>query len=122
MIETAMSSCCFATPACASASAPTYLRLSPPVGPQSWAIHVPLGKLKTERLVPVDAFVCRLVERLRLLRSQDPTRSRAFSWPARVAATRSSAACAVSGGKSSPRSGSRPGLSRTNCDIPSAQR
>jgi integrase len=42
------------------------------VGPDSWAIHVPLGKLKTERLVPVDAFVCRLVDRLRLLRSQDP--------------------------------------------------
>src|ERR1017187_8534071 len=42
------------------------------VGPHSWAIHVPLGKLKTERMVPVDAFVCRLVDRLRLLRSQDP--------------------------------------------------
>jgi len=41
------------------------------VGPQRWAIHVPLGKLKTERMVPVDAFVCRLVERLRLLRSND---------------------------------------------------
>jgi len=37
-----------------------------------WAIHVPLGKLKTERLVPVDSFVCQLVDRLRLLRSQDP--------------------------------------------------
>jgi site-specific recombinase XerD len=42
------------------------------VGPDSWAIHVPLGKLKTERLVPVDAFVCQLVHRLRQLRSQDP--------------------------------------------------
>jgi integrase len=42
------------------------------VGSDSWAIHVPLGKLKTERLIPVDSFVCRLVERLRLLRSQDP--------------------------------------------------
>ena len=42
------------------------------VDPDSWAIHVPLGKLKTERLVPVDSFVCRLVDRLRLLRSQDP--------------------------------------------------
>jgi integrase len=42
------------------------------VGADSWAIHVPLGKLKTDRLVPVDAFVCRLVDRLRLLRSQDP--------------------------------------------------
>ena len=42
------------------------------VGQDSWAIHVPLGKLKTERLVPVDAFVCQLVDRLRLLRSHDP--------------------------------------------------
>jgi site-specific recombinase XerD len=42
------------------------------VGADDWAIHVPLGKLKTERLVPVDSFVCRLVDRLRLLRSQDP--------------------------------------------------
>jgi site-specific recombinase XerD len=41
------------------------------VGPERWAIHVPLGKLKTERMVPVDAFVCRLVGRLRLLRSND---------------------------------------------------
>ena len=28
--------------------------------------------MKTERLVPVDSFVCRLVDRLHLLRSQDP--------------------------------------------------
>jgi len=41
------------------------------VGADQWAIHVPIGKLKTERMVPVDAFVCRLVDRLRLLRSQD---------------------------------------------------
>jgi integrase len=41
------------------------------VGSDDWAIHVPLGKLKTERLVPVDGFVCRLVDRLRLLRAQD---------------------------------------------------
>ena len=37
-----------------------------------WAIHIPLGKLKTERLVPVDQFVCRLVQRLRFFRSLDP--------------------------------------------------
>jgi site-specific recombinase XerD len=41
------------------------------VGSGDWAIHVPLGKLKTERMVPVDAFVCQLVDRLRVLRSQD---------------------------------------------------
>jgi site-specific recombinase XerD len=37
-----------------------------------WAIHVPLGKLKKERMVPVDAFVRDLVQRLRFFRSLDP--------------------------------------------------
>jgi site-specific recombinase XerD len=37
-----------------------------------WAIHVPLGKLKTERMVPVDPFVCEFVHRLRFFRSLDP--------------------------------------------------
>jgi integrase len=41
-------------------------------GPNQWAIHVPLGKLQTERLVPVDPFVCELVQRLRFFRSLDP--------------------------------------------------
>jgi integrase len=41
--------------------------------PGEWAIHVPLGKMKTERMVPVDSFVCQLVHRLRSLRSLDPT-------------------------------------------------
>ena len=40
-------------------------------GPDQWAIHVPLGKLKTERMVPVDSFVCELVHRLRFFRSLD---------------------------------------------------
>jgi site-specific recombinase XerD len=39
-----------------------------PLGPNQWAIHVPLGKLKTERWVPVDSTVCQLVERIRSLR------------------------------------------------------
>jgi len=38
------------------------------LGPNQWAIHVPLGKLKTERWVPVDSMVCQLVERIRALR------------------------------------------------------
>jgi integrase len=42
------------------------------VSPNQWAIHVPLGKLKTERMVPVDAFVRDLVHRLRFFRSLDP--------------------------------------------------
>jgi site-specific recombinase XerD len=41
-----------------------------PIGPDQWAIHVPLGKLKTERLVPVDPFVCQIIGRLLGLRSQ----------------------------------------------------
>ena len=41
-------------------------------GPNQWAIHVPLGKLQTERMVPVDSFVCELVQRLRFFRSLDP--------------------------------------------------
>ena len=42
------------------------------IGPHQWAVHIPLGKLKTERMVPVDSFVCDLVYRLRLFRSLDP--------------------------------------------------
>jgi integrase len=42
------------------------------VGPDRWAIHVPLGKFQTERMVPVDSFVCELVQRLRFFRSFDP--------------------------------------------------
>jgi len=40
--------------------------------PNQWAIHVPLGKLKTERMVPVDSFVSELVQRLASFRSLDP--------------------------------------------------
>ena len=40
-------------------------------GQDQWAIHVPLGKLRTERLVPVDSFVCAIVDRLRTLRGRD---------------------------------------------------
>ena len=43
-----------------------------PSGADQWTIHVPLGKLKTERMVPVDSFVCQLVQRLRFFRSLDP--------------------------------------------------
>jgi integrase len=42
------------------------------IGPQQWAIHVPLGKLQTERMVPVDPLVCEVTQRLRFFRSLDP--------------------------------------------------
>jgi len=41
-------------------------------GPDQWAIHVPLGKLKTERMVPVDSLVVTVVQRLRFFRFLDP--------------------------------------------------
>ena len=40
------------------------------LGPEQWALFVPLGKLHTERLVPVDAEVRRIIMRLLALRSQ----------------------------------------------------
>jgi integrase len=48
------------------------------VGPGQWAIHVPLGKLRTERIVPVDSLVCRIVDRLRSLCVQGDTRHDRF--------------------------------------------
>ena len=41
-------------------------------GPDQWAVHVPLGKLKTERMVPVDRLGVELIHRLRFFRSLDP--------------------------------------------------
>jgi site-specific recombinase XerD len=41
-------------------------------GRDQWAVHIPLGKLKTERMVPVDSFARDLVNRLRFFRSLDP--------------------------------------------------
>ena len=43
-----------------------------PLGPEQWALHVPLGKLHTERLVPVDADVRHIVTRILALRAQAP--------------------------------------------------
>jgi integrase len=50
-------------------------------GPHQWAVHVPLGKLKTERLVPVDSFVRDLVQRLRFFRSLDALPQDGFLLP-----------------------------------------
>ena len=42
------------------------------VGTEQCALHVPLGKLHTERLVPADTEVRRIVERILTLRSSSP--------------------------------------------------
>ncbi len=44
------------------------------IGPDQWALHVPLGKLHTERLVPASEEVRRLVARILALRSLAPDR------------------------------------------------
>lgn len=42
------------------------------IGEDQWALHVPIGKLHTERLVPVDDSVRNIVARILELREQDP--------------------------------------------------
>ncbi|MGH9650809.1 MAG: tyrosine-type recombinase/integrase, partial [Terriglobales bacterium] len=42
------------------------------VGPDAWALHVPLGKLHTERLVPADDDVRQIVARILALRALPP--------------------------------------------------
>jgi site-specific recombinase XerD len=48
------------------------------IGPGQWAIHVPLGKLKTERLVPVDSTVCEIIHRLQSLRPPETPSTNRF--------------------------------------------
>ena len=42
------------------------------IGPDQWALHVPLGKLHTERLVPLDEDGCRIMDRILALRALAP--------------------------------------------------
>jgi site-specific recombinase XerD len=42
------------------------------VGEDQWAIHVPLGKLHTERWVPVDYTIRQILDRVRVLRAATP--------------------------------------------------
>jgi site-specific recombinase XerD len=59
------------------------------LGTEQWALHVPLGKLHTERLVPADTEVRRIIERILTLRSSVPlarfTNSQGFLLPRRGA-------------------------------------
>jgi site-specific recombinase XerD len=42
------------------------------VGPDQWAVHVPLGKLHTERFVPADPEIRRILARILTLRASAP--------------------------------------------------
>ena len=44
-----------------------------PLGGDDWALHVPLGKLHTERMLPADLPIRQTVERIRALRRLDPS-------------------------------------------------
>jgi site-specific recombinase XerD len=52
------------------------------LGDDQWALHVPLGKLHTERLVPVDDNVRQIVSRILTLRTQAPASqlAKSASW------------------------------------------
>lgn len=43
------------------------------IGPDAWALHVPLGKLHTERLVPVNDDIRQIMARIQQLRALAPT-------------------------------------------------
>jgi site-specific recombinase XerD len=49
------------------------------IGPDQWALHVPIGKLHTERLVPADADIRQIVARILALRASAPPASLAQS-------------------------------------------
>src|SRR5258708_25768265 len=51
------------------------------LGGHDWALHVPLGKLHSERWTPVDAEVCSLVARLSYLRTLPPAAPPEFLLP-----------------------------------------
>ena len=55
------------------------------LGPNQWGLHVPLGKLHTERLVPVDEHVRQMITRILTLRALAPAshlaRSSSFLLP-----------------------------------------
>lgn len=59
------------------------------LGTEQWALHVPLGKLHTERLVPADPEVRRIVKRILALRTSAPlarsAKSQGFLLPRRGA-------------------------------------
>ena len=45
------------------------------IGSDQWALHVPIGKLHTERLVPADPNIRQIVDRIRTLRAAAPPAS-----------------------------------------------
>jgi site-specific recombinase XerD len=49
------------------------------IGPDQWALHVPVGKLHSERLVPADPDIRQIVARILVLRAAAPPASQAHS-------------------------------------------
>lgn len=51
------------------------------IGLDQWAVHIPIGKMHTERLVPADSEVRRIVARILTLCAQASRKSQAFLLP-----------------------------------------
>ncbi|SPF52209.1 hypothetical protein SBA4_4920006 [Candidatus Sulfopaludibacter sp. SbA4] len=51
------------------------------IAPDAWGVHVPLGKLHTERMVPADAEIREAVARIQALRSDAANRATEFLLP-----------------------------------------
>jgi site-specific recombinase XerD len=55
------------------------------IGLDQWAVHIPIGKMHNERLVPADAETCRIIARILTLRAQTSpkllAKSQAFLLP-----------------------------------------
>src|SRR5262249_3879067 len=51
------------------------------IGPDVWAVHVPLGKLHTERMVPADADIREAVTRIQARQADAGSSSAAFLLP-----------------------------------------
>jgi integrase len=91
-------------------------------GPHPWAIHVPLGKLQTERMVPVDSFVGTLIHRLRFFAPSIRYPLMVYCSLARVPRMRWCANSATTYTRYVTRSASPRASCRISFDIPMPQR
>jgi hypothetical protein len=76
---------------------------------------VPLGKLKTERMVPVDSFVCEIVHRLRFFRSSNRSLPTDCLSGVPVLKQQSFASCGITYMRSAAPPASPPASSHTAC-------
>ena len=91
-------------------------------GPNQWAIHVPLGKLKTERMVPVDASTVNSFNAFGSFVPWILCPPMGGSWPVQAANMRSFVDCAITCMRSAIHLTSPSASSRTSFGIRMPQR